>query len=111
MTFEERAEVFNCVKRRGISRYIVYTNSLLIALQGPLVHLLGLDQLTLVGVEEPQVVDYVKRRRVLRTPCLLVALQSPLVHLLGLDQLALVGVEEPQVMICPVHSIVYNQAI
>jgi hypothetical protein len=32
-------------------------------LQSPLVNLLGLDQLALVGVEGPQVVDRVKRRR------------------------------------------------
>lgn len=51
--FEERVEVFNYIKRRGISRHIVYTNSLLIALQRLLVHLLGLDELTLVFVEDP----------------------------------------------------------
>jgi hypothetical protein len=52
-SIEERAEVFNCVKRQGISRYTVYTNGPLVALQSLLVYLLGLDQLALVFVEGP----------------------------------------------------------
>jgi hypothetical protein len=44
-----------------ISDDIVCTERLLVALQRSLVHLLGLGQLALVGVEAPQVVDRVKR--------------------------------------------------
>jgi hypothetical protein len=33
---------------------------LLEALQGPLVHLLGLDELALVSIEVPEVVEYVE---------------------------------------------------
>jgi hypothetical protein len=73
---------------------VLWALCLLLALQRPLVHLLGLDELALGCIEVRQVVDRVERRRVLWPLCLLLALQRPLVHLLGLDELALVGIEE-----------------
>ena len=69
------------------------TNGLLIAFQCPLVHILGLSQPALVGVEVSKVVDRAERRRVVWPERLLRTLQRPLVHLLSLGQPALVGVE------------------
>jgi hypothetical protein len=51
--FKERAETLQHVKHRDISRDIIYTKCLLVALQRLLVHLLSLSQLTLVSIEEP----------------------------------------------------------
>jgi hypothetical protein len=54
-------------------RRVVWTICFLLALQRPLVYLLGLDQLALVLVKGCQVINRVERRRVVRTLCLLVA--------------------------------------
>jgi hypothetical protein len=40
---------------------VLWPPCLLLALQRPLVHLLGLDELALVGIEVRQVVDCVER--------------------------------------------------
>ena len=77
---------------------ILQTKCLLVSLQRPLVHLLGLVQLALGFVEVAQVVDRVKCLCMIWAPCLLVSLQCLLVHLLGLVQLALGLVEGAQVV-------------
>jgi hypothetical protein len=60
------------------------------ASQRPLVHLLGLDELALVGVEVPEVINCAERRRVLCAERRLPTSQRPLVHLLGQSELTLV---------------------
>ena len=72
------------VVNRGEYRRVLRTLCLLVALQSPLVHLLGVDRLPWSNRGAP--LWTVLSVRVLRALCLLVALQSPLVHPLGLGQ-------------------------
>jgi hypothetical protein len=98
LTFGKRAKAPDRLKRWDIGDDTICTDQSLVTLQRPLAHLLRFDQLALVSVESPEIVDRVERRRVLWTQCLLLALQCPLVQLLGLDQLALVSVEVSEIV-------------
>ena len=66
-------------------------------MQRPLEHLLGLVELALIGIEFPQVLNYIEGRQV-QTERLLIAKQRPLVHLLGFVKLALILIKSPKVI-------------